>query len=69
MKVTKIASGYYKITKNVNVYEVSYDDLQKHWIIEIEVNNSNIGMTNSLDYVTITSTLKNCKLIIEELNK
>jgi hypothetical protein len=69
MKVTKIALGYYKITKDGNVYEVSYDSLQRHWIIEVEVDNSNIGMVNSLEYVTSTSTLKNCKLIVEELNK
>tara|TARA_R110002167_G_scaffold57587_1_gene163006 strand:+ start:264 stop:473 length:210 start_codon:yes stop_codon:yes gene_type:complete len=69
MKVTKIALGYYKITKDNNVYEISYDSLQKHWIIEVEIDNSNIGMTNSLDYVTSASTLKNCKLIVEELNK
>ena len=69
MKITKIALGYYKITKDNNIYEVSFDSLQKHWIIEIEVDNSNIGMINSLDYVTSTSTLKNCKLIVEELNK
>jgi hypothetical protein len=69
MKITKITKGYYKITKDGNLYEVSYDSLQKHWIIEVEVDNSNIGMINSLDYVMSTSTLKNCKLIIKELNK
>ena len=68
MKVTKIAIGYYKITKGADVYYVSYEDLQKVWIMEVEVDNSSIGMVNSLDYVASATTLKNCKLIVEQLN-
>jgi len=69
MKVTKIAIGYYKITKGSDVYYVSYEDLQKVWIMEVSIDNSSIGMANSLDYVASTATLKNCKLIVEQLNK
>ena len=69
MKVTKIAIGYYKIKEGVNVYYVSYEDIQRVWIMEVEIDNSLIGMANSLDYVASTTTLKNCKLIVEQLNK
>lgn len=68
MKVTRIATGYYKITNNTNTYQVSYEDMQRLWIVEVEVDNSKWGMMNSLEHVVSLPTLRDCKLTIEDLN-
>tara|TARA_R100001198_G_C5212653_1_gene197503 strand:- start:953 stop:1162 length:210 start_codon:yes stop_codon:yes gene_type:complete len=68
MKVTKITIGYYKITIKTSTYYVSCDDMQKLWVVELLIDNSDIGMRDSLEHVTSLSTLRDCKLAVESLH-
>jgi hypothetical protein len=68
MKVTKLRMGYYKITIENNTYYVSFDDMQKLWIVEVRIDNSNYGMKNSLEYITSLPTLRDCKLAVKSLH-
>jgi hypothetical protein len=67
MKVTKIATGYYKITNKENEYYTSYVDFSKEWILEVLVDNSKYGMMNTLEHVASLPTLKECKLVVKNI--
>ncbi len=68
MKVTKITNGYYKITIQNNTYYVSFDEMQRMWIVEVLVDNSKYGMKDSLEHVDSLPTLRDCKLAIKSLH-
>ncbi len=67
MKVKRITKGYYKIITDTNKFEVSYEDMQGLWILEVVVDNSKYGMKDSLEHVGNLPTLKDCKQIINNL--
>ncbi len=67
MKVKRITKGYYKITTDTNKFQVSYEDMQRLWILEVVVDNSKYGMKDSLEHIANLPTLKDCKQIINNL--